>query len=367
MLWIFGPKACGILASQPRIGPTLPALEGEVLTTGPPGTFPCRVCSCHHNETVEHLFHHTRKKLHAHEESFPIPDPSIAWQSLIHFLSLKIRLFWTFHTKGIMQYMIFCEWFLYNIFKFHPCCRKHWYFIPPYGQIIFYCMNILYLLMYASVDECLTCSHFLFILNNVGMKIHVEIFVWIHVFTSLEQILRSRIAAYVFVSCVPSHFNRVQLFATLGTIACQAPLSTGFNRQEYWSGLTCPLQGIFLTKWLNLHLLCLQHCRQILYPLSFSFLGTARLFPKWLNHFAIMVTLLCMLPSYRWVQFPYLLNNTCCCLYFFYRSPSGYEVVFHSFNLHFTDDSWHQGYFHMLIGPLYSLRRNAYSNPLPIL
>ena len=72
------------------------------------------------------------------------------------------------------------------------------------------------------------------------MKIHVEIFVWIHVFTSLEQILRSRIAAYVLVSCMPSHFSHVQLFVTLWTIACQAPLSTGFNRQEYWSGLTCP-------------------------------------------------------------------------------------------------------------------------------
>ena len=29
----------------------------------------------------------------------------------------------------------------------------------------------------------------------------------------------------------------VQLFATVGAIACQAPLSMGFSRQEYWSGL----------------------------------------------------------------------------------------------------------------------------------
>ena len=29
----------------------------------------------------------------------------------------------------------------------------------------------------------------------------------------------------------------VQLFATLWTIACQAPLSIGFSRQRYWSGL----------------------------------------------------------------------------------------------------------------------------------
>ena len=30
------------------------------------------------------------------------------------------------------------------------------------------------------------------------------------------------------------------LFATPWTIACQVPLSMGFSRQEYWSGLPCP-------------------------------------------------------------------------------------------------------------------------------
>ena len=38
-------------------------------------------------------------------------------------------------------------------------------------------------------------------------------------------------------ACVPS---RVQLFATLWTVARQAPLSMGFSRQEHWSGLPCP-------------------------------------------------------------------------------------------------------------------------------
>ena len=32
----------------------------------------------------------------------------------------------------------------------------------------------------------------------------------------------------------------VQLFATLWTVACQAPLSMGFPRQEYWRGLPFP-------------------------------------------------------------------------------------------------------------------------------
>ena len=40
-----------------------------------------------------------------------------------------------------------------------------------------------------------------------------------------------------------SRFSRVQLFATPWTVAHQAPLSTGFSRQEYWSGLPCPPPG----------------------------------------------------------------------------------------------------------------------------
>ena len=44
-------------------------------------------------------------------------------------------------------------------------------------------------------------------------------------------------------ACVLSHFGRVPLFATLWTIACQAPLSVGFSREEYWSGSRCPPPG----------------------------------------------------------------------------------------------------------------------------
>ena len=43
--------------------------------------------------------------------------------------------------------------------------------------------------------------------------------------------------------CVLSHFSLVQLFMTLWTIACQVPLSMGFSRQEYCSGLACPSPG----------------------------------------------------------------------------------------------------------------------------
>ena len=36
-VWFFGRDACGILVPRPGIKPAPPALEGEVLTTEPPG------------------------------------------------------------------------------------------------------------------------------------------------------------------------------------------------------------------------------------------------------------------------------------------------------------------------------------------
>ena len=43
--------------------------------------------------------------------------------------------------------------------------------------------------------------------------------------------------------CMLNHFSCVRLFATLWTVACQAPLCMGFSRQQYQSGLPCPPPG----------------------------------------------------------------------------------------------------------------------------
>ena len=40
-----------------------------------------------------------------------------------------------------------------------------------------------------------------------------------------------------------SRFSPVQLCGTPWTVAHQAPLSTGFSRQEYWRELLCPSPG----------------------------------------------------------------------------------------------------------------------------
>ena len=49
--------------------------------------------------------------------------------------------------------------------------------------------------------------------------------------------------------------SRVWLFATPWTVACQAPLSMEFSRQEYCMACHSLLQGIFLNQGWSLHLL----------------------------------------------------------------------------------------------------------------
>ena len=52
-----------------------------------------------------------------------------------------------------------------------------------------------------------------------------------------------RLMDYFLHVCILSHFSHVRFFATPWTVACQAPLSTGFSRQEYWSGKPLPPPG----------------------------------------------------------------------------------------------------------------------------
>ena len=77
--------------------------------------------------------------------------------------------------------------------------------------------------------------------------------------SSVPGILQARTLEWVAISF--SHawkwkvkvrlLSRVRLFATPWTVAHQAPLSLGFSRQEYWSGvpLPSPLEPLHDTKW----------------------------------------------------------------------------------------------------------------------
>ena len=48
---------------------------------------------------------------------------------------------------------------------------------------------------------------------------------------------------YTPLECVLSHFICIQLSVTIWRVAHPAPLSMGFSRQEYCSGLSCPPPG----------------------------------------------------------------------------------------------------------------------------
>ena len=61
--------------------------------------------------------------------------------------------------------------------------------------------------------------------------------------------------------CVLGHFNFVQLFATLQTVAHQAALSMGFFRQEYWCRLLCPPPGNLPNR--GIELLGLRHWQAV--------------------------------------------------------------------------------------------------------
>ena len=59
-----------------------------------------------------------------------------------------------------------------------------------------------------------------------------------------QQLNQPQFHVYVCVYvCTLIWCSCVQLFVTLWTVAHQAPLPMGFSRQEYWSGMPCPLPG----------------------------------------------------------------------------------------------------------------------------
>ena len=70
---------------------------------------------------------------------------------------------------------------------------------------------------------------------------------------------------YVFFVIASVMFNSLWSYEIY--IACQAPLSMGFSRQEYWSGLPCPLPGGSFQHRGGSHVSCLLHQQASSLPL----------------------------------------------------------------------------------------------------
>ena len=62
----------------------------------------------------------------------------------------------------------------------------------------------------------------------------------IHFKKTNQELLGAGNGKLLFKECMLSHFSHVHLFVTPWTVAHQAPLSMGFSKQEYWSGLPFP-------------------------------------------------------------------------------------------------------------------------------
>ena len=75
-------------------------------------------------------------------------------------------------------------------------------------------------------------------LENQFFKIARCVKHWTIVKKLKESIVNNNYAVLVLML-----LSRVQLFATPWTVAHQAPLSMGFSRQEYWSGVPYPPPG----------------------------------------------------------------------------------------------------------------------------
>ena len=74
VLVFFHPEACGILASQPGIKPTLPTLEGEFLTTGLPGKYPTSCSRWQVDEGKQGDFRVVGEKLGILTQTSSLPD-----------------------------------------------------------------------------------------------------------------------------------------------------------------------------------------------------------------------------------------------------------------------------------------------------
>ena len=103
------------------------------------------------------------------------------------------------------------------------------------------------------------------IVVGTGMKICIYLHILIQINTGLI-LKKCSYFSHTHVYWVASVVSD-SVCLTLWTVACQAPLSMGFSRQEYWSGLPCPPPGVFLTQESNLPLYVFCIGMQVLYHL----------------------------------------------------------------------------------------------------
>ena len=82
------------------------------------------------------------------------------------------------------------------------------------------------------------CFYILVIVNNAAINIHVQVFLWTYIVTSLGYVSSSGITGYMVAAA-----KLLQLCLTHSDPidgSPPGPLSLGFSKQEYWSVLPFP-------------------------------------------------------------------------------------------------------------------------------
>ena len=119
-----------------------------------------------------------------------------------------------------------------------------------------------------------------------------------------------------------SHFSHVRLFAVLWTVALQAPLSMGFSRQNYWSGVPCLPPGDLPQPWIK--------PATLLSPsLADGFFTTSATWEaqRLLHHCFIAFLLLVKLSMFSVFNWPFLfLSIACFWPLCFFLEVGGYDI-----------------------------------------
>ena len=102
-----------------------------------------------------------------------------------------------------------------------------------------------------------------FVNQGTASPQYVYMYIFYVKYLSLEKTWKSILYLKGIMKAKVKSLRCVRLFATPWTVVYQAPLSMGFSRQEYWSGLPFPPPGDFPDPGSNPGLL---HCSQVLYP-----------------------------------------------------------------------------------------------------
>ena len=150
---------------------------------------------------------------------------SVSWKVCFSTFLLYLYFQWRF----VM--LIFVLWF-YNWYMHSVQNNSRWLKITNESHKQKKITINIWCYFYFAPSENFYVSYIMLVLEK-EMAVHSSILAWAIPWREERGRLQS----------VLSHFSHIFLFATPWTVVWQVPLTMGFSRQEYWSGLPFPFPG----------------------------------------------------------------------------------------------------------------------------